>query len=228
VSISAFHVLAEARRTPDGKLKTRHDLSAGVVTVAGQSFGLSNGSFTVPGSGVPVPADVVFSLMKGAGITGEFQQATESKTGVVAPSLSLTYSVPATPNTRAIDVTVTLGRASADVRSVAYGEDGTPVSGVQPAPVDSGDSSAGSGTSGAAAASQQFLPQAPGNSASPVDATGQSPVLAPSSTAAQPTFAAVSQPVLHDLRNIYLAVVAAALFTFGTATGVRLVGVRFT
>jgi hypothetical protein len=228
ITISGFHVLAEARRGTDGKVKTRHDLSAGTVTVAGQSFGLSDGTFTLPGgAGAPVPADAVFSLMKSVGVRGAFQQATENKNGVVAPSLSLSYSVPATPGTKAVEVTVTLGRASAQLSATAAGDPATVVT-VAPPPPAPGDGGTVPPTSGPAAPGTTPLGPSLGGSGSQGAPVGGPPAVIATTGPAQPTAAASRQPELHHLGNIYLAVVAAGLFTLGTATGVRLLGVRFT
>jgi hypothetical protein len=226
ISIRGLHVLAEARRGSDGSLATRQDLSASGVEVGGQTFGFADGTFVLPGGAkVPVPADVVFGLMKNAGVTARFQQPVHTKSGIVSANLSLEYTVPATPGSRPVTVTVTLGRASAEVLAAALpgGPTTASVSPVSnpPAPPSQGGGGSASGPP-AATTPQVALP----GSVSGNGGTNASPAIAGAPTTGQPALAAVRRPITHKLSNIYLAIVAASLFTFGTATAIRTLGVR--
>jgi hypothetical protein len=243
LSVEGLHVMAQATLAPDGKLTTKQDLSASAIDIAGQQVALSNGSFTVPGNTqVPIPTATVLALLEGAGVTAQFQQPMETKTGVVSGSLSLSYAIPATPATPVSHVTVTLGRASADINASPANVN---LGGPPPAGTGAGPPSQSGG------AGQTALPPPPfGNAGRPVPASVGSPASSISGTSAPALAAPVGvtappaltsprygaaptsplafarRPWTYKLGNIYLALVAAALFTFGTMTGIRLLGVR--
>jgi hypothetical protein len=207
-------VLAEASYGPDGTITRKHDITASEVDVGGQAFRFANGAFTLPGgTQTPVPADTVFALMKQAGVTGQFQEAKENKAGVVSAALSFSFPVSATPATSAGEVTVTLGRASATVTAVAL----------------PGIASSGASGSGAPPIASAPSPSASNAAQSrPSDLGPSTPTAGPPTTAndRRPSIATVGSPVTHKLLNIYLALAAAALLAFGTATGIRWLGVK--
>jgi hypothetical protein len=71
-------------------------------TVVGPSFALRNGQFYFEppaGDGVEIPVATkdVFAALAAAGVTGSYQAATDTATGVLAPVLSLTATLPAPP-----------------------------------------------------------------------------------------------------------------------------------
>jgi hypothetical protein len=71
-------------------------------TIVGPSFALRDGQFYLnppagDGVAIPVATKDVFAVLAAAGVSGSYQAATDTATGVLAPVLSLTATRPAPP-----------------------------------------------------------------------------------------------------------------------------------
>ncbi len=95
------------------------------ATVVGPEFALRDGQFhldppTGEGKAVPIPTESFFAALRSAGIEGSYQAARQTKSGVIAPVLSLTALLPSPPDnplglTGATKVTLDIGQAIVQV-----------------------------------------------------------------------------------------------------------------
>jgi hypothetical protein len=206
----------------------------GGMTITGPDLGFVDGAFTVtlPGVGprrFPVPTQSIQDGLKAIGVSMSFQAALRTPTGIVAPTVTFGAVLPAPPSNPQYDgptpVTVTFGRASTSVAAHNLPDAGAPVVGGFTGGADSpGADSPGAATPVTSA------PLQPGSLSLPGTATGPAPL----TTAAPPrvapdgsaSLAAAAAPATADLVPVYLLIVAVAAVAFGSATVLRVLGVR--
>jgi hypothetical protein len=175
---------------------------------------------------VPVATKDVFAALAAAGVTGSYQAATDTATGVLAPVLSLTANLPAPPPNPAglAGVTVIrmdIGQANAliDARLIPAAPVAPPAVAAPPA---AASPVAGTGLPAA-------LPAAP-VAVAPLPATApQTLPLVALNPAAHDTFAPLASTfALHrgGVRGAYLALIGACLIGVGTVRIVLARGVR--
>ncbi|HEY2832947.1 MAG TPA: choice-of-anchor P family protein [Sporichthyaceae bacterium] len=122
VTLDGIHSVAKVAADADGKLTRSSALEIDALrvpgvhftppsqtpnagpggAVVGPSFALRNGQFYFEppaGNGVEIPIATkdFFAALAAAGVTGSYQAATDTATGVLAPVLSLTATLPAPP-----------------------------------------------------------------------------------------------------------------------------------
>jgi hypothetical protein len=231
VSIGGIDGMASATRDASGRLTTVAHTAIAQISVSGQMFGLRDGTFTAAGSATPVPASTVLGALAAAGVEATYQEPVKSQTGIIAGSLLLRYSVPATPQTAPVQLTYKLGEADAAIgystiggsgpTGGSTGSAGTGGAGGTTIPVG-----AGSGTGGSAPSAPGMAPElGPGGSAPTSGDEGSPTVAAPSAPSGTVALTGASRSA--DPAWLYLAIVVAALVVFGAAHAVRLLGVKF-
>lgn len=213
--------------------------AVGGRTIEEPDIGFENGRFTIQlpflgGNSYELPASVLADALKGAGISMSYQQARETKTGVIAPALTVSYDVAAPPDNPLYNGPGTaryvVGEAAASVNvqaedSASGGSTAAAGSGIPgdarlengALPSTGGIDSAFGVLPGIGAGPGGTLPAvagAPAASAGPIDA-----VLA---RAAAVTYHA---PFTRDLSAIYLMVVALAALGVGVSV-LHQLGVR--
>ncbi|MGQ0466576.1 MAG: hypothetical protein ACT4QG_14780 [Sporichthyaceae bacterium] len=102
----------------------------------GPDFGFRDGEFHLnppsgEGQAVPIPARGFFAALNAAGITGSYQAAQQTKSGVIAPVLSLAALLPSPPDNPlglagATRVTLDLGQSIASVAAQVIPEVAAP------------------------------------------------------------------------------------------------------
>jgi hypothetical protein len=195
--------------------------------IVGPSFALRNGQFyfeppTGKGVEIPIATSGVFAALAAAGVTGSYQAATQTPTGVLAPVLSLTATLPAPPPNPAglagtSVVRMDIGQANAliDARLIPAAAAAPPPAAAPASPV------AGTGLPAA-------LPAAPpAPAAAPQPAAVPTVALVPQTPARSITPLASTFP-LHrgGARGTYLALVGACLIGVVTVRIVVARGVR--
>lgn len=206
------------------------------TTFVGPDFGFRDGQFhlnppTGKGHAVPIPAEDFFAALSSAGITGSYQAAQETKSGVIAPVLSLAALLPAPPDNPlgiggATKVTLDLGQSIVSVAAQVIPD--APAPALVPPVVDENPT---------AAAPPEAEPVAldvagPPAVTPPLPALAPRPVAVPASDVTSLTVGTGMLPAnaFDDLRRsgvggIYL-VLAAACLVGVLVTGLVLRGVR--
>lgn len=206
----------------------------GGQAIVGPDIGFVDGVFTVtlPVDGKPatfaVPAKAIADAFAAQGVTFSFQQATRTRSGVVSPALSVSFTIPAPPANSGFNgpttVVTTLGNAAASASLVAEGV-GTAEGDVTPTTGTAGTA----GVIDAAAAGPVGIPAvAPGGGIVP--ATGAPPTVQfnPVAPVATPVVAGGLRLTgsAEDLAEVYLLVVAVAALCLGGGFVLRIFGVR--
>jgi hypothetical protein len=211
----------------------------GGQTLSQPDIGFVDGYFTISfpfidNQRYALPTSAMADALKAAGVRMAFQQAQETKNGVIAPALTISYDVPAPPEnpyySGAGTATYVLGGVAASAALSPEGaSDAATAGGVSNAPAAGPGLGAAGGTADLASAGGASLPSLgviPGAAGAAGGVTGID-------TAAQPTSVALMRgeralyrgPLTEDASAIYLLVVViagmASIFTV-----VRLAGVR--
>jgi hypothetical protein len=239
VVLDGVHVSASAQLSPAGQVTLQQDFTVTRMDVAGQSFSFANGSFSLPGApGVAVPSSTVLALLKQAGVTGHIVEPTQRPGSIVTEGLNFSYTIPATPDTAASTVSVTVGLASAQITDSAIpgaGSTGLP-------PASTGGSAPGSVTAPASVANATVpvaaassaagtvgngAPATSGSSTGGSGSGGQIATPAGSATSASgPLLATSRRPWTYRMAGLYLLIVGASALIFLLATGLRILGVK--
>jgi hypothetical protein len=210
-------------------------LPLGGTTIHAPDLGFRDGSFVVaaPTGGdqkFAVPSGPVFQALAAVGITGTYQAAQLTPTGVIAPVLSFTAHLPAPPSNPAgiggtTKVTLDFGRSIASVAAQSI-DDGSGAVPFPPAdPV--GSSSGGSSGIGAAAGSSLGLPGGHGSTGVLSDASTAAPRVAdPSSGGALSPTGLLRKLRRTSTLDVYLVLVGACFAGTLASQAVRLLGVR--
>ncbi len=139
VRIGQVHTSARAVYEPGSSKPTlTSTFDAGNVTIAGQTFGLTQNGLVVPGSKTPVDDATLANLLKGTGTALEVLPEQRTATSITSASLRLTYQQ-TLPNAGLTTVRLILGQASATAVSEGGSAGTAPVA----APVDSTGAPAG-------------------------------------------------------------------------------------
>jgi hypothetical protein len=200
----------------------------GGTTLAAPNLGFTNGVFTVAipgqeGQRYAVPSESVIKAFADQGMKVTFQQAFETRNGVVAPAITFETDFPAFPENPYYNgpthATYTLGGSFAEVAFDVI-DFGSGLAGTTPAGTDAG---VGAGLDAAAvpgAVAPGLLPS------TEQAALGLTPTQTFLPAAQRANLVALRSPALvADTQNIYLAVVAIALTVFVAGTGLRRLGV---
>jgi hypothetical protein len=216
--------------------------AAGGRTIEQPDIGFDNGRFSIVlpflgGNRYELPATVLADALKAAGISMTFQQTRTTKTGLIAPALTVSYDVAAPPDNPlysgpgTVRYVVGATAASANVQpDNAASSTGTSAttdpgaanpadSGSGSVPADEVDPAAGVLPSFGAGIGNGTIPFAPGSTA-PVHRDGANDVSLVSADKA-----IYSAPFTKDLSAIYLIVVALAAVAV-LASVLRQLGVR--
>jgi hypothetical protein len=237
IVIQGLHETATATSSPDGKVTSTQDLSISSVQVAGQSFGFENGSFFLPGSpSIVVPWSTVSALTQQAGVTTQFVQPIKTSSGVVGSAVAFTYMTPPTPAAPASTVTVTFGKASADILASAVPGTTAPqvATGTGPVSVPSTPVPGAGAALPAVASNPNSTPMSPAPQSLPSLAVGAGRAASPSDsvqpasagTRVSPLLSSSRRPWTYKMATLYLTLVAAGIAIFAVASGVRLLGVK--
>jgi hypothetical protein len=110
VTLDGVHSLARITAAADGTLRRTSSLEIDALrvpavagrTIVGPQFALRDGQFfLVPPAGngvqIPIATKDFFAALNAAGVTGSYQAASDTATGVLAPVLSLSATLPAPP-----------------------------------------------------------------------------------------------------------------------------------
>jgi hypothetical protein len=221
---------AAVTRLPGGALKRSGTTTVSRITVAGFAFGYANGSLTIAGNPVSVPVGEVLTPLAAAGVIARLQAPTETKTGIVAAALTLSFTVPATPQTAPLKVTVGFGGADASITSSIVATQSQPSLTVAPTVA----ATKGPGRVAPSGPSPSLTPLAAGSQALATGAPAAgAPALATGARAASASTpgplafrTGYRRPLQDSIANLYLAIVAAGLLALGASTAVRLFGVR--
>ncbi len=203
----------------------------GGTTLAAPNLGFTNGVFTVAvpgqeGQRYAVPSESVIKAFADQGMKVTFQQAFETRNGVVAPAITFETDFPAFPENPYYNgpthATYTLGGSFAEVAFDVIDADTGPAgteSGL-PAGTDSGVGAALDAAAAPGAVAPGLLPS------TEQAALGLTPGQTLLGTAQRANLVALRSPSLTaDTQNIYLAVVALALTVLMAGTGLRRLGV---
>lgn len=207
----------------------------GGTTLGAPNLGFTNGVFTVTAPGqegqrYAIPSEPVIKAFADQGMTVTFQQAFETRNGIVAPAITFATDFPAPPENPYFNgithATYTLGGSFAEVAFDVI-DAGTGL-----APAGSGtDSGLGAGLDAATipgAVAPGLLPstEQAALGLTPSQVVGQTAGQTMLGTAQRANLVALRSPALvADTQNIYLAVVAIALTVFVAGTGLRRLGV---
>lgn len=202
----------------------------GGTTLAAPSIGFTNGVFTVAvpgqeGQRYAIPSEPVIKAFADAGMKVTFQQAADTKNGILAPAITFETDFPSLPDNPyfngATHATYTLGGSFAEVAfdviddSTGFGTVDTSASGgATNGATDGIDAATIPG-----AVAPGLLP-----STDPA-ALGLTPTQTFNSAARANLVALRSPQLVADTQNIYLAVIALALGVFVVGTGLRRMGV---
>jgi hypothetical protein len=196
--------------------------AAGGRTLEQPDIGFEDGHFTIQlpflgGNTYELPASVLAEGLKAAGISMTFQQAQETKNGIIAPALTVSYAVPTPPENPLYNgpgtVRYVVGQAAASVTVPSGAADAQ-------LPGSSGVAN-GNGTGAGVLPSTAGIDAAAGSlPALGAGLGGSLPAVAGTPSAVNGTFAAspvvradrvtYSAPFTKDLSAIYLVVVALA------------------
>ena len=208
------------------------------TTFVGPDFGFRDGQFhlnppTGQGNAVPIPAKDFFAALKSAGITGSYQAAQETKSGVIAPVLSLAALLPAPPDNPlgiggATKVTLDVGQSIVSVAAQVIPDVAAPVLG--PPVADNSPTAAAPPEAVRVALDAAGPPAVPATTTAP--AVAPRPVAVPATDVTSLTVGTGMLPAnaFDDLRRsgvggIYL-VLAGACLVGVLVTGLVLRGVR--
>jgi len=197
----------------------------GGQTLEAPSIGFTNGVFTAAlpgqqGKQYAVPSEPVLKAFAEHGMQVTFQQAVQTKNGVVAPAITFATDFPAPPDNPYYNgvthATYTLGGSFAEVAYNAF----HPSDGVAAGP-------AGIATNGPVdSAAAPVAPVVPGLPPATAAAVNLTPGQTMRDTVQPANFVAVRSPSLAaDTQNLYLAVAAVAIIVFVAGTGLRRLGV---
>lgn len=203
----------------------------GGTTLAAPNLGFTNGVFTVTvpgqeGKRYAIPSEPVIKAFADQGLTVTFQQAFETRNGVVAPAITFATDFPAPPENPyyngITNASYTLGGSFAEIAFDVFDTDAGLVgtdSGI-PAGTNAGVGAALDAAAVPGAVAPGLLP-----STTPA-ALGLTPGQTSLSSAKRANLVALRSPALTaDTQNIYLAVVAIAITVFVAGTGLRRLGV---
>jgi hypothetical protein len=215
----------------------------GGQTLQEPDIGFVDGYFTIAlpfmdSKRYALPASVMAEALKHAGVRMAFQQARETKNGVIAPALTITYDVPAPPDNPFYSgpgtATYVLGGVAASAGLTPEGaSDGATAGGRSDAPATAGQAlGPAHGPAALASATEVTGIAAEAIGTATAGAAGVGPATAPTSVSEHRSLALVrGEPVVYggpftqDASALYLVVVAiagvASIFTI-----VRLAGVR--
>jgi hypothetical protein len=231
--LSFGSVVTQATVTHDqsSRLQTHSDIQVWGASVAGQPVGFSDGHFVAPGTDQPLPADPLAATLRKAGVTLQYVAAQRLPNGIASPAIqvTVTQNAPAgNPTSGKYTVTHVLGRsiATLDLNGRAAG-----------APA----AKSGAGTPSMGGRSTNNTPvsggsvQSTGSSVAPMTPPttgeqGSTPTVAPSQPSADAPVrdaAVAASPGHVETVDIYLAIVVAACFLFGSSQLVRHLGSKY-
>jgi len=205
-------------------------IPAGGQTLNAPELGFTDGAFTATLPGQPegrryvIPTAPVLKAFAEHGMTVTFQQAADTKHGVVAPAITFATDFPAPPGNPYYNgvthATYTLGGSFAEV---AYDVVNTSAAASVPAAADTPGSAPAAGIDAAAvpgASAPGLLP-----STEPA-AVGLTPTQVAFTPVERANFLALRSPALvADTQNIYLAVAGIGVAVLVVGTGLRRLGV---
>lgn len=255
MTLDGIHSLARIAAAADGKLARTSSLEIDALRVPGLHLALPAGSAT-PGSGggaivgpqfalrdgqfflvpptgnglqVPIATADFFAALHSAGITGSYQAATDSATGVLAPVLSLSAALPAPPPNPtgiagASTVRLDIGQTNAaiDARVV---HDPAPTTTLVPVPPTAGAGLPAS-LPDAPSAGAQTLPAATGGAAGTVPTVAVVPGADKPALRSGYQRLAASRPLHRSgAAGLFLALIGACLIGVGTVRVVLARGV---
>jgi hypothetical protein len=241
---------AKVVRTPDGRQEITSSLTAASAAVGDLAAQVNDQGLIVAGTATPIGADPVADALAKAGIRVAMAKAVKTDTGVVAPSLSLTFSQYSEQFQRQVTIRYVLGASSASL--IAGAPPGLPASaiagpgestggpvdgalpGSDPSPLPGGSETAGAPSSAALGG------LAPSGSAAIVPdeinppGAGSAPAGRPAATAtatATASAASAVRPVASESAgwawgSLYLVLIAAGLVLAGGVELLRSLGVR--
>jgi hypothetical protein len=250
LSVRGLVSTAKVVRAPDGRPEVTSSLSAASVRVGDLAAELNDDGLVVAGAMAPVGTDPLAEALARAGIQVAVTRAVTTESGVVAPSLSVTFSQYSELIQRQVTIRYVLGASSASaLRTAPPPLPGTdvplpgestvgpsePAGPVPEAPAPDGVATSGGGLTGSAGTTES-APWAPdgdiaaGGGAAPAaggDATpNRSTTGDREPTAARPFTPVVSESAGWAWGSLYLVLVAAGLVVAGGVELIRSLGVR--
>lgn len=119
LSLRGLVSTAKVVRRPDGRQEVISSLAAASASVGGTAAELNDQGLVVAGTPTPLGADPVTEALGKAGIQVALAKAVKTDQGVVAPSLSITFSQYSELIQRPVTIRYVLGASSASVLGTA-------------------------------------------------------------------------------------------------------------